>query len=79
MTADRLASQELPLRHEFLAIMLGVHRASVTEVLQPLQEKGMLTYKPGKIRIIDRAALEATACECYHAVKAEFARVFANK
>ncbi len=78
-TADRLASHELPLRHEFLAIMLGVRRASVTEVLQPLQEKGMLNYKRGKIRIIDRAALEATACECYHAVRAEFARLFGDK
>src|SRR3569623_950468 len=37
MTQDRLGAEELPLTHEFLAIMLGVHRTSVTEVLQPLQ------------------------------------------
>ena|SRR5436190_14195639 len=45
MTADRIGSNTLPLTHEFLGIMLGVRRASVTEVLQPLQQNGLIRFR----------------------------------
>jgi CRP-like cAMP-binding protein len=54
MTRDRVGANEVPLTHEFLAIMLGVRRPSVTEVLQPLKEEGLLRYSRGKITILDR-------------------------
>jgi CRP-like cAMP-binding protein len=76
MVADRVGSDAIPLTHEFLAIMLGVRRSSVTEVLQPLQERGLIQYSRGEIRIVDRKGLEATSCECYRAVKDEFGRLF---
>jgi CRP-like cAMP-binding protein len=76
MTADRVGSDVLPLTHEFLAIMLGVRRSSITEVLHPLQERGLIRNSRGNIQIIDRPGLEATSCECYRAVKEEFARLF---
>lgn len=76
MTADRVGADVLPLTHEFLGIMLGVRRSSVTEVLQPLQERGLIENNRGEIKVIDRPGLEATACECYRAVKDEFARLF---
>lgn len=76
MTADRVGSNVLPLTHEFLSVMLGVQRSSLTEVLHPLQERGLIHNGRGKIEIVDRSGLEATACECYRVVKEEFARLF---
>jgi CRP-like cAMP-binding protein len=65
MARDRAESDELLLTHEFLALMLGVRRASITEVLQPLQEAGLVRSVRGEITILDRPQLEAAACECY--------------
>jgi CRP-like cAMP-binding protein len=76
MTQDRVGSNVLPLTHEFLAIMLGVRRASVTEVLQPIQERGIIRSVRGKIDILDRPALESLTCECYRMINQEFARQF---
>jgi CRP-like cAMP-binding protein len=78
MTQDRVGSNVLPLTHEFLAIMLGVRRASVTEVLRPIQKRGLIRNGRGTIEILDRSGLENLACECYQAVNAEFARLFNN-
>jgi Crp-like helix-turn-helix protein len=74
--AGPVGSDSLPLTHKFLAIMLGVRRATVTEVLRPLQERGAIDNGRGVIKILDRPGLEALACECYQAIKQEFARVF---
>jgi CRP-like cAMP-binding protein len=76
MTQDRVGTDVLPLTHEFLSIMLGVRRASVTEVLQPLQERGVIRSVRGKIEVLDRSRLEKLACECYRAVTQAFALQF---
>lgn len=65
MTRDRVDSDDLKLSHEFLAIMLGVRRASVTNVLAPLQETNIVQCHRGTVTIINRKALEARVCECY--------------
>ena len=75
MTRDRTSSDDLRLTHEYLAIMLGARRASVTEVLRPLQEAGLLRSHRGRISILDRAGLEARTCECYWVVKGEYDRL----
>ena len=75
MTQDRVGSNVLRLTHEFLAIMLGVRRASVTEVLQPLQKRGMIRIRRGSIELLDRPGLEETSCECYRVVNEEFRRL----
>jgi CRP-like cAMP-binding protein len=75
MTHDRVDGDEVPLTHEFLGIMLGVRRASVTEVLRPLNERGLLNNGRGSISILDRSGLEGLACECYRKVKSEFDRL----
>jgi CRP-like cAMP-binding protein len=72
---DRIGTDELPLTQEFLAIMLAVRRTGVTIVAGTFQQAGMIRYKHGRITIIDRAAIEAAACECYRIVKDESARV----
>lgn len=72
MTHDRLDSDVLPLTHEFLAMMLGVRRAGVTEVLRILQEQNLVGCSRGKITIRDRQGLEALSCECYQIIKCEY-------
>jgi len=75
LTRDRVGTDEVPLTHEFLSQMLGVRRAGVTEVAARLQNAGFISYRYGKITIVDRAGLEATSCECYELIKAEFERL----
>jgi CRP-like cAMP-binding protein len=68
MSQDRINGDDVPLTHEFLAIMLGVRRASVTDVLKPLQGRGWIESNCGTIVILDRKGLESGSCECYHIV-----------
>jgi CRP-like cAMP-binding protein len=75
ITRDRVAGDDLPLTHEFLAYMLGVRRASVTLVLQPLQERGLINGTRGVITVLDRRGLEVAACECYRKVRDEYDRL----
>jgi CRP-like cAMP-binding protein len=75
MTHDRAGQDEIRLTHEFLAVMLGVRRPSVTETLQELQEKGLISYGRGSINIVNRPGLESESCECYRAVTAEYAKL----
>jgi DNA-binding FadR family transcriptional regulator len=65
MTRDRLDTDDIKLTQEFLAMMLGVRRSSVTEVIAPLQEMNLVRSKRGTISIVNRKALEARVCECY--------------
>jgi CRP-like cAMP-binding protein len=78
ITHDRVGGDELPLTHEFLATMLGVRRASVTLVLQPLQESGLIRGGRGKITVLDRRGLEVAACECYQRVQHEYTRLLGD-
>ncbi|MFL6210742.1 MAG: Crp/Fnr family transcriptional regulator [Pyrinomonadaceae bacterium] len=72
MSQDRCLCEELPFTHEFLALMLGVRRAGVTEAAIILQAEGFINYRRGHINIIDRAGLEAFSCACYDVIKTEF-------
>jgi CRP-like cAMP-binding protein len=72
MTRDRVETDEFPLTHEFLSHMLGVRRASVTEVLRPLQDANLIRNHRGTVTVLDRKGLEKSACECYQSIKDEF-------
>jgi CRP-like cAMP-binding protein len=75
MMQDRVGSNELRVTHEFLALMLGVRRPTVTLVIASLQRKGAVESHRRNISIVDRKGLEAASCECYSTVKMSFARL----
>ena len=78
MTGDRVGRDEFDLTQEFLSQMLGVRRASVNEVASALQKVGLIEYSRGRIRILDRPALQDVSCECYAVIRNEFARALGN-
>jgi CRP-like cAMP-binding protein len=79
MTSDRVDGDDFALTHEFLAFMLGVRRAGVTVTMRALQDAGIISYVRGRIRIVDRVALEAASCECYRVVREHFERLLPDE
>ncbi|MBW4680761.1 MAG: Crp/Fnr family transcriptional regulator [Microcoleus vaginatus WJT46-NPBG5] len=79
LVQNRLQSDELPLTQEYISQMLGTRRSGVTVAAGTLQEAGIISYKRGKITILNQENLEATACECYQVIKTEFARLLNAK
>ena len=75
LTHDRVARDEFALPQEFLAQMLGVRRTSVTAVTGRLQQAGLIRYRRGIVRVLDRAGLEAASCECYGVIQQEYDRL----
>jgi CRP-like cAMP-binding protein len=75
LSHDRLDSDELVMTQELIANMLGVRREGVTAAAGRLQEQGLISYVRGRIQLLDRRGLEASACECYKVVKDEYDRL----
>jgi CRP-like cAMP-binding protein len=75
MTHDRVQSDRFLLTQEFLGMMLGVRRTSVTEVARELKHRKLIEYSRGRVTILSRAGLERLACECYAVSKKEFDRL----
>lgn len=76
MSSDGVGSDEVNLTQEYLATMLGVRRPGVTEVAVRLKAEGLIDYRRGAIRILNRPEVERLACECYGRVKDEYERLF---
>lgn len=62
---DHVGAKEFPLTQEFVAMMLGSPRSTVSEVAATLQRAGLIAYRRGRVTIADDERLEAAACECY--------------
>jgi CRP-like cAMP-binding protein len=75
MTHDRMQEQDFTLSHEFLAVMLGVQRPTVSVVAATLQQAGLIRYVHGRVTVVDRKGLEAASCECYPIIRAHFDRL----
>ena len=65
MAQDRMEADEFPLTQEFVAMMLGASRPTVTVVAGMLQRAGLIMYHRGRVTVRDRERLEAASCECY--------------
>jgi CRP-like cAMP-binding protein len=72
MTQDRTGSRVLPLTQEYLSVMTGVQRTTISAVANRLRGGGLIRFSRGNIEILDRAGLEAAACECYGVIRGEF-------
>jgi CRP-like cAMP-binding protein len=72
MSHDRVLLDDIPLTHEYLAMMLGTGRSGVTIAIGTLQQAGFIRSAHGTIAIVDRIGLEAASCECYDVARAQF-------
>jgi CRP-like cAMP-binding protein len=76
MSRDRVESDELPLTHEFLSIMLATPRPVVTRAVGALTSEGAINHGRGSVTILDRAGLEALCCECYEIVSGLYGGIY---
>jgi CRP-like cAMP-binding protein len=75
LVIERLPVSEFAMTQELMSIMLGVRRESVTEAAGHLQRAGLIRYARGQVSVLNRMGLERRACECYRAVRQEYARL----
>jgi CRP-like cAMP-binding protein len=78
MCHDRVDGADIPITHEFMAMMLGVRRAGVTTAMHILEGSGLVQAKRGVITILDREKLEELADSAYGLPEAEYARQMAE-
>ncbi len=75
MCQNRIQSDQIPITHEFLAMMLGTRRSSVTVAAGMLHKAGLIAYSRGHVTIQNREGLKDAACECYQIVFEEYVRL----
>jgi CRP-like cAMP-binding protein len=75
MAHDRTHDNALPLTHEFLALMLGVRRAGVTEALQSLKRQRLIDTGRNQIVLLDRKGIERVAGNSYGVPEKEYRRL----
>jgi CRP-like cAMP-binding protein len=78
LSLDRLPSSELVMTQQLIANMLGVRREGVAEAAGRLQADGLISYRRGRINVLDRGKLEQRVCECYAVVRRESDRLAAQ-
>lgn len=76
LSMDRLKGSEIIMTQVMIASMLGVRREGVNSAARKLQQKGIITYKRGQIKVIDREQLIETACECYTTINNEYNKLY---
>lgn len=77
VSRDRVQTDTLNFTQEFLSQMIGAPRTSVTAVAGNLQKSGLILYRRGKVRILDREGLASASCECYRVVRDEMSQFLA--
>jgi len=79
LSHDRRPGDELTMTQELMASILGVRREGVSQAANRLRQAGLISYQRGRVRILDRAGLEARVCECYQVVRAECDRLLPHR
>ena len=74
-THDRVLGDTFGLTQEYLGVMLGVQRPTVSIAQRTLREAGCITFSRGSITVVDREGLEAAACHCYEVIRTEYSRL----
>jgi CRP-like cAMP-binding protein len=77
MTHDRMEEDEFQLTQEFLSNMLAVRRECVNKAAGKLQKRKLINYSRGRLKVLDRAGLEATSCGCYEIISEQSNRSYA--
>jgi CRP-like cAMP-binding protein len=77
-THDRMHGRDFRLSHEYLAVMLGVQRPTVSVVAGALQKAGLIRYTHGLIAVVDRRGLEAASCECFAVIQGHYRRLLSS-
>jgi hypothetical protein len=72
---DRLHDDDLRTTHEFIAQMLGVRRAGISEAAATLQECRLIDYGRGTLSVVDTAGLAKKSCECFAVTREEYERL----
>jgi CRP-like cAMP-binding protein len=75
MCQDRVQSDRINITHEFLAMMLGTRRTTVTVAAGMLHKAGLIAYSRGNVTIQSRKGLEQAACECHRIIHEEYVRL----
>src|SRR4051812_47756642 len=78
MTQDRVGSKTFPLTQDYMAVMTGVQRSTVSLAASALKKRGVIDYSRGTVMIQDRAGLQRQACECYGIIGSQFEELRAS-
>jgi CRP-like cAMP-binding protein len=70
LSLDHSEEDTLPLTQEYIAMILGIQRSRVATITSGLQRRGLISYRWGRLKILNRAGLEEASCECYRVDKA---------
>ena len=76
MIHNRIRRPEFPMKHDYLALMLGVHRPSISTAAKMLQTAGLIRYSRGTMNILDARGLAEGACECLELMETQFDKIF---
>ena len=79
MVYNRVPGNAFPMRHEYLAYMLGVHRPSVSIAARALKDASLIDYERGRLQVLDAKKLAAGACECYAVIEKLFEDIYGRQ
>jgi Crp-like helix-turn-helix domain len=74
-TLDRVSEDRFSITHEFLAMLLGAHRPSVSAVIEHFKRRGILKVARGRLLLADRAKLVSASCDCYEVIRRNYEQV----
>jgi CRP-like cAMP-binding protein len=74
-TLDRVSRDRFAVTHEFLAMLMGTTRPTISLVIEKFQREGIVVVERGGITVVDRSKLEDASCECYRIIREHYEEV----